>query len=220
MSTRKLPLSVGSARKICIFVGVVCFFMLAMFNASLEDAEARGVAHNHFPGILRLQEGRVTAKLNSVSLRTVMDEIGELSGAEIVWLQEGAGGIVSADFSDVPFARALRLLLGERNFLLFYSSEEDAESQLSEIWISNGSSAPTVAASPKPVGSTLLHRWYRTALRGTSIPLQLQAVQQLQQQAAVNRRAKRMLTNIARSANNPQVRQAATAALLRTQAKK
>ena len=190
-----------------------------MSGVSLGYAEARGVAHNNFPGTLSLHEGKVTAKLNAVSLRQVMDEIGELSGAEIVWLQENAGGMVSADFSDVPFTRALRLLLGDRNFLLFYSSG-DEESRLSQIWISDGSGAPTAAAALKPAKLTDLLRWYRTALRGASAPLRLQAVQKLQQQAPVNARAKRMLTNVARSANDPRVRQAATSAISTIQARK
>jgi len=209
---RKVSFFDGHACKFCGMRFFLFFFLsLVMSCVWLTGAEARGVAHD-FPGTLSLHKGRLTAKLSAVSLRQVMEEIGELSGAEIVWLQKNAGGMVSANFSEVPFTRALRLLLGKRNFLLFYSSEE-GESQLSQIWISNGSGAPTVTAKSKPVNLGKLLRWYRTALRGASAALRLQAVQNLQQQAPINARAKRMLANIARAANDPQVRQAAAATI-------
>ncbi|MGE0683967.1 MAG: hypothetical protein AB7P69_24065, partial [Candidatus Binatia bacterium] len=102
-----------------------------------NQAVARGATPHTFPGILALHEGKLTAKLSATPLRQVMEEIGDLSGAEIIWLQQDGAETVSADFSNVPFTRALRLILGEKNFLLFYSSAED-EAHLSQIWISSG----------------------------------------------------------------------------------
>ncbi|MGE0683892.1 MAG: hypothetical protein AB7P69_23690, partial [Candidatus Binatia bacterium] len=124
---------------------------------------------------------------------------------------------VSADFSTVPFTRALRLLLGEKNFLLFYSSAED-EAHLSQIWISSGGG--NLTTTPTAVSAVLLRQWYQTALRDAHIARRLQAVEQLKQQAATHEQARRLLTHLARRANNLQVQRAAAAAVAQTQARK
>lgn len=210
----RLSFLLGKKFKLRRYWGVSFFVLFMVSSGSLGYAEARGVIHDNFPGTLSLHNGKITAKINAVSLRQVMEEIGELSGAEVVWLQKDITGTVSADFSNVPFTRALRLLLGEKNFLLFYSSA-GKETQLSQIWISSGGSAPTTTStSPSsPVSMTLIRQWYLRAMRGANIPLRLQAVGQLKQHASNNARAKRMLSLVARLADNPQVKRAAAAAV-------
>lgn len=192
--------------------GVGFCILLTLSSVSLEGADARSVARDNFPGTLSLHDGRLTANLNAAPLRQVMEEIGNLSGAEIVWLQRNIGGMVSADFSDVPLTRALRLLLGEKNFLLFYSSEKEG-THLSQIWVSSGGSVPTTAPSSSSVSATLIRQWYQTAMRGANVPLRLEAVGRLKQHAPNNVRAKRMLSLVARLADNPQVKKAAAAAV-------
>jgi hypothetical protein len=194
--------------------------LLALLLASgilLNHAAARGATLDAFPGALALQEGKLTAKLNAVPLKRVMQEIGSLSGAEIIWLQPDGAGPVSVDFSNVPLARALRLILGEKNFLLFYSSADD-EAHLSQIWISSGGGNQATASTA--VNVALLRQWHRTALRDAPVALQLQAVERLKQQASTHEQARRLLTHLARWADNLQVQRAAAAAVAQTQARK
>ena len=207
-----LSFSVANKLTSCRRWRVGALILFTMLSVPWGDAAARGDAHKNFPGMLKLHEGKLTANLNAAPLRQVMEEIGNLSGAEIVWLQRNIGGMVTADFSDVPLTRALRLLLGEKNFLLFYSSEGE-ETHLSQIWVSSGGSVSTTTSPSSSVSATLIRQWYQTAMRGANVPLRLEAVGRLKQHAPNNVRAQRMLSLVARLADNPQVKKAAAAAV-------
>lgn len=198
-------------------LGVSSLVLMLVSGILLDQAVARGAISEAFPGTLVLHEGKLTAKLRAVPLKQVMQEIGDLSGAEIVWLQQNGTGTVSVDFSNVPLARALRLILSEKNFLLFYSSV-DGEAHLSQIWISSGGG--NQAATATSVSVARLRQWHRTALRDAHIALRLRAVEQLKQQAPIHEQARRLLTHLARWADNPQVQRAAAAAVAQTQARK
>jgi hypothetical protein len=200
-------------------LGLSSIALLLASGILLDQAVARGATSEAFPGTLAFHEGKLTAKLNAVPLKQVMQEIGDLSGAEIVWLQQDGAGTVSVDFSNVPFTRALRLILGEKNFLLFYSLADD-EAHLSQIWISSGGGGGNQATPSTPVNVTLLRQWYQTALRGARLVPRLQAVARLKQQASTHELARRFLTHLARRADNLQVQRAAAAAAAQTQARK
>lgn len=191
--------------------------VLVISGALLTQTTAYGATPKAFPGTLALHEGKLTAKLSAAPLRQVMQEIGNLSGAEIIWLQQDGAGTVSVNFKDVPFTRALRLILGEKNFLLFYSST-DGEAHLSQIWISSGGGNQTATSTSANVA--LFRQWYRTALRDVHVARRLQAVEQLRQQATRHEPARRLLTHLARWANNQQVQRAAAAAVAQIQARK
>jgi hypothetical protein len=99
-----------------------------------------------FPAVLTLQDGKLTAQIASLSLHQVMEEISRLSGAEVLWLGQEEEEQISAEFSAIPFAEALRRLLGERNFMLFYVGAGQ-KTRLAQIWISPRISTATVTAT-------------------------------------------------------------------------
>lgn len=113
--------------------------------------------------------------------------------------------------TNASLSRALRLILGERNFLLLYASvSEDA--QLNQIWISPArqSNGP---ASLVRVNARTLWDLQRTALRGQNLSVRFQAVEQLKRSAQTDAQAKAALSRVARAADSLPVRQAATRAL-------
>ena len=88
-------------------------------------------------GRVALRDGKLTARLSAMPLRQVMEEVSRVSGARVQWL----GGVaeeraVSVGFTALPLAEALRQILGESNFLLFYAPG-GADTRLTEIWISS-----------------------------------------------------------------------------------
>src|SRR5262245_709963 len=63
---------------------------------------------------LTLQDGMLAARIKATLLRQVMEEIGKLSGARVLWLnQPGGEEQVSVDFPALPIAEALERILGE-----------------------------------------------------------------------------------------------------------
>jgi hypothetical protein len=180
----------------------------------VEASATQSATADTFPGRLTLCHGRLTAQIKAVPLRQVMAEVGELSGARVVWLQQSGQQNVTVDFRDVPLPRALRLILGQKNFLLFYSAA-GRETRLSQIWIASageGSGPPdqTTLGSFRDFRTV---KW--TALHGRDLRARLQAVDHLRRYARTNARAKAMLSQVARFARDARVRRAAAWALAR-----
>lgn len=197
----------------------LCIVLLVSFSGLLlRHARARNLINDEFPGTLIFHNGKLTAQLDAAPLQEVMEAIGELSGAEIVWLQDCGTETVSADFSKAPLARALRLILGKNNFLLFYPSANDAPP--SQIWISGqGRGRPRLPAAAQ-VNFVLLRRLQNTALRSANLAARLRAVEQLKRYAQINIQARSILAHLARWANHPQVRSAASEAVTTIQARR
>lgn len=198
----------------------LCIVLLVSFSGLLlRHVQARNLVNDEFPGTLIFHNGKLTAQLDAAPLQEVMEAIGELSGAEIVWLQDCGTETVSADFSKAPLARALRLILGKNNFLLFYSSDND-EAPPSQIWISGqGRGRPRLPAAAR-VNFVLLRRLQNTALRNTNLSARLRAVEQLKRYAHINVQARSILAHLARWANHLQVRSAASEAVTTMQARR
>jgi len=92
--------------------------------------------------------------LANASLLRAMEEVGRLSKAEIVWLNDVGEETVSVDFIALPFPEALERLLRGKNFLLFYSQHDDGE-KLSRVWIS---SRPDKKIKPPGQGLSVVAR--------------------------------------------------------------
>jgi hypothetical protein len=90
-----------------------------------------------FPGSLTFQDGKLAARVTAAPLWQVMEEVGRLSGVQILWLNQKSEDPVSVEFSPLSLTEALQRLLGGRNFLLLYSSVAE-NSRLTQIWISSG----------------------------------------------------------------------------------
>jgi hypothetical protein len=165
---------------------------------------------------ITLQDGKWTARIISTPLRQVLREVSRLTGAEILWLNLEENEVVSVEFIDATIQRALRKILGQRNFMLFYSPPEEG-GKLTEIWISSGGNRQIEQPAPARASTSVLWRTRRTALRGQDLSSRLQAVEQLKRYAQTNKLAKRMLDYVARQADDPHVRYAAAQALAQVQ---
>lgn len=171
---------------------------VALASVLSSVSHAREHTSKAFPGTLVLEDEKVTARLNAVSLHHVLQELGQLSGAQIRWLGPASESTVSVDFADLSLSEALRRLLGGKNFMLFYTSEGE-ELQLTRIWVS----------SPRMIGQSLLFPrstdfappdLIQTALSGPNDNARIRAIWQLRRYAAKDPRVKSLLLQITQSA--------------------
>lgn len=171
---------------------------VALGGVLVSISHARERPEKAFPGTLVLEDGKVTAQLNAVSLHHVLQELGRLSGAQIRWLGPADESTVSVDFADLSLPEALRRLLGGKNFMLFYTSEGE-ELQLTRIWVS----------SPRLIGQPLLSArstdfappdLIQTALSGPNDNARIRAIWQLRRYATKDPRVKSILLQITQSA--------------------
>ena len=198
---------------------------LILGSAPLHITQAFGAASGNFPGEIRLQDGKLTARIKVAPLRQVMEEISRLSGARVRWLSQGGDEPVSVEFPPLPFPEALRRILGEKNFLLFYSSSGEGP-RLARIWISSkgkpgGQGVFTL--QPVPEGRTTsppaddltprvgenIDALIQTAMHDQDPLVRLDAITQLGGYAQEDARVKAILSQVARSDSNPQVQEAA-----------
>ena len=96
-----------------------------------------GIAQPSFPGTVNLRKGKLTARITAAPLLQVLEEISQLSGIRIVWLNGAESNRqVSAEFTDLPLVEGLMKILAPTNFLFFYTSAAD-DARLTQIWISS-----------------------------------------------------------------------------------
>ena len=131
-----------------------------------------------------------------------------------MYKRQGAEESVSVQFANTPLPRALKLILGEKNFLLLYSSAKE-EAKLTQIWIvpARRENRQSAQASLVRVNTITLRGLQSVALRGQNLSARVQAVEQLKGYARTDPRAKNVLSRVARVADNLHVRQAAATAL-------
>jgi hypothetical protein len=120
-------------------------------------------------------------------------------------------------FAETPLPRALKLILGEKNFLLLYTSAK-GDAKLTQIWISPAGRGTTqgTLASPVRVRASTLWSLQQAALAGQNLSARFQAVEQLKTYAQTDARAKAALSEVARNAKTPFIRRAAARALAGT----
>jgi hypothetical protein len=85
---------------------------------------------------LILQDGKLTARIVDVPLRQIMEEVSQLTGIHVLWMNAGGEEVVSAEFMVLPLAQAVRQFLVGQNFMFFYVFAE-GEERLTQIWISS-----------------------------------------------------------------------------------
>jgi hypothetical protein len=202
------------------FRNVPCWFrsfvitVVALLPRVLLAAPSADSPPHTSPAVLTLQDGKLTAQIASLSLHQVMKEISRLSGAEVLWLGQAEEEQISAEFSAIPLAEALRRLLGEKNFMLFYVGA-GRETRLAQIWISPHLSTTTVTqpVSAAPAASHLAPPdLLQTVLYGPDASARAQAVQHLQGYQQ-DPRVKRILSQVARNDADPGVQQVASSLL-------
>ena len=192
-------------------------------------AYALGPTATSFPGKMTLQDGELAARIVAVPLRQVIEEVARLSGAQVQWLGQGGEETVSVEFPALPFSEAMRRLLGEKNFLLFYASAAEG-TKLTQIWISSegkggwqalrtlrpvpGGNTTPLSSSDSPVHiEESLETLIQTALYDQDPLVRLDAITQAGGYAQKDPGVKAILSHIAHTDRNPQVQEAASEVL-------
>jgi hypothetical protein len=221
----------------CWLGGIVVSLVLSM--GPIGSAFAFGPAPAPLPRQITLHDGRLTVQVVATPLRQVMEEMSRVSGARVRWLGDHAEEkLVSVEFTALPLPEALRRILREMNFLLFYTSTRNS-TKLTEVWILSGigrSQAERTPALASPVKASLpipdsasqseeavdrqaefaampLETLIQTAV-GTADPsLRIEAIAYLGRRAAEDSTAENILSHLASNDSNPQVREAASEVL-------
>ncbi len=168
-----------------------------------------------------------------------MAEISRLSGARIRWLNgQAEEKPVSVEFTALPTPEALRRILGERSFLLFFTPTKEG-AKLTDIWItSRTASGPPgslhlSAAQPKAPRSTEfstiqsedaadrqaelaavpVETLMQTAVSSAELSLRVEAIAQLGGRAQQDPKVEGLLSHLAAHDGNPQVRASAAEVL-------
>ncbi len=210
---------------------------LVLSTGLVDAAYALGPAAAALPGQLSLQDGKLTARLIATPLRQVMEEVSRLSGARVRWLSsQAAEKPVSVGFTALPLPEALRRILGETNFLLFYAPGGEGTT-LTQIWISSkgtgggqpgfpprlATQAPLSPASDSQsenavegqAGLTAMpvDVLIQTAVGAEDTSLRVEAIAQLGEYAPADPKVKEILSHLASNDSNPQVRASAAEVL-------
>jgi hypothetical protein len=188
----------------------------------VSAADALGPAAT-FPGQIALQNGKLTARLTATPLRQVMEEVSRVSKARVRWLGgQAEERPVSAEFTAVPLPEALRRILGETDFLLFYTSVREG-AKLTQIWISpktrphppsdsaaqnEDSMAEQAEPGPTPVATLI-----QVAVGAERPSLRIEAIARLGAYAQADPKVEGILSHLASNDGNPQVRAAAAEVL-------
>ena len=187
---------------------------------------AAGPADVSFRGKITLQDGKMTARIVAAPLRRVIEQVSKLSGAQNRWLSLDGEEPVSVEFTDLPFSEALRRILGERDFVLFYPSPRE-RARLPQIWIyprgqaggqlvviQEAETAPPAlsdaahSVEPPPVEPDL-DSLIETAMHDQDMSVRLDAITQLGGYVREDPLAETILSQVAHSDSNPQLREVA-----------
>ena len=214
---------------------------LVLSTGLVGSTYALGPAAMTLPGQVALQDEKLTAQLVAAPLRQVMEEVSRLSGARVRWLgRQTEEKPVSVGFTALPLPEALRRILGETNFLLFYTSVGESTA-LTQIWIlSKGTggrqpgltSQPTAQAKaqPQPAPGSTSQRTHtverqaeldaisvdtliETAISTLEPSVRVEAVARLGGYAPADPKVEGILSHLAANDGNPQVQAAASEVL-------
>jgi hypothetical protein len=151
-----------------------------------------------------------------------MEEVSRVSGARVRWLRgQAEERLVTAQFTALPLPEALRRILGETDFLLFYTSVGEG-AKLTQVWISSKIQPPlafaSVAQSEESVAGQVepdampVDTLIQDAVSG-DLSLRVDAIARLGEYAQADPRVKGILSHLASHDGNPQVRAAAAEVL-------
>ena len=209
------------------WAGIVTSFILSVAYA--HAAPALDSLPTAVSAQMTLADGRLTAQFVKTPLRQVLEEFSKLSGTRVRWLTSIRDEPVSIAFTYLPFSEALRRILGDKNFLLFYTST-GGENYPTQLWITG---RPQGQYRTKPAGdafSTDNHALlanssvppYReetsdtlieTALHDPNLVERISALTQLKEYANEDPRVRTIMEQVAQSDGAPEVQEAASALL-------
>ena len=203
---KKIRCSLGAILVSLVLTGTTTWSAFAL------DAPAPKPQHE-----LIFHDQKLNARITTVPLRHVLDEVGRLTGVQIYWTNGGGAEPVSVEFRALPLSTALRRLLYGQNFMLFYRVG-DGEDRLTQIWIpSKGgvqeqlSSSPTASleAAPLPEEEATVEDLLQAAQQEED-PLSRVDVIEALGRYRDDPRVKPVLTHVAQGDQNPQVQEVAT----------
>lgn len=201
----------------------------ALWSAPIPTPSALGSTPVGIPGQITLQDGKLTARIATVPLRQVMEEISRLSGAQVRWMDSVVREqTVSVEFTALPLSEAVRRILRTRNFLLWYAPRDES-TQLTQIWIASreeaggqpGRHRPPAPSGPPPPTATEpaeaveppLDALIETVTGEADLAARLSAIGDLGRYAPQDARVREILADLADHDSNPQVRDAASTLL-------
>jgi hypothetical protein len=205
---------------------------LVISSTSAYTAHALDSTAVNLTGKITFRNEKLTTKITATSLRQVMEEISKVSGVQLRWLDSGGEEPVTVDFVALPLSKAIPRLLGERHFLLFYSSTGEG-ARLTQVWISSRKTGtkhledtqqPLSQEFPLPILSeeevpeedvVPPDMLLQTALYDHSSAARLEAIGQLEGYSHQDPRIAAALSHLADTDSDPQVREAAAEALRR-----
>jgi hypothetical protein len=202
---------------------------LVISGTSGDTAYAFDSAAESLAEKITFRNEKLTAKLTPTSLREVMAAISQVSGVHVCWLTAGAEEPVTVDLVALPLSEAVPRLLGERNFLLFYSSPAEG-ARLTQVWISSrkpGGTRLALPQGPLPQQQSLTpstddtteeaaippDMLLQTALYDRGVSARLEAIAQVGEYAQQDPRITAALSHLADNDHEVQVREAAAAVL-------
>jgi hypothetical protein len=208
----------------CWLHGVLVSLVLSTGPAG--TAYAFGSAAMTLPGQIALQDGKLTAHLTAAPLHQVMEEVSRLSGAQVRWLSSQEEKLVSVEFHALPFPEALRRILGETNFLLFYVSE-GMNTKLTQIWISSkeigrepsefihlpASQRENTTERQAAPDAMSVDTLIQTAVSALDPFVRVEAIARLGEHAPADPKVEGILSHLASNDSSPQVRAAASEVL-------
>jgi hypothetical protein len=107
---------------------------VAIGLALLLGARTAGAVGQDVPFSIRVDGGKVSARIAASPLSAVMDELGRLTGAAVEWRGGRDEELVSVEFADLALRDAIGRVLGTRNYLLVVQ-RDDAGNPLRRIVI-------------------------------------------------------------------------------------
>jgi hypothetical protein len=200
---------------------------LALSTGPVGATYALGPAAVIVPGQIALQEGKLAAKIVAAPLRQVMEEVSRLSGAQVRWLStQVEERPVSVEFTALPLPEALGRILGETNFLLFYTTVGEG-TKLTQIWISAkgiGEGQSGLISPPASQGEEIVERQaepdtmpiatlLQAAVSTAEPAVRIDAIARLGGYAQVDPRVESVLSHLASNDSNPRVQAAASEVL-------
>ena len=201
-----------------------------MSTMLINTAHALESMTKHLDTKVTFQGEKLTATFTAISLRQIMEEISEVSGVQIRWLDTEGEELMTVDFVAMPLSRVIPQLLRDRNFVLFYSSTGPG-TRLTQIWISSRKAGGKQSESIQPPISRALppsisrdnnviqedvvssDTLLQTLLYDRGISTRLDAITRLIAYAPQDPRIAAAFSHLASNETNPEVQHAAATAL-------
>jgi hypothetical protein len=213
----------------CWLLGALVSVVLSRITGYVVDPLAQEAMKT--PTRIALWDGKLTISTMKAPLYQVMEEISQLHGTQLRWMDPDVGEEeVSVEFTALPLAEAVGRILRETNFLLLYALD-DKGTQLTQIWIASRKKDgeqpvherqpdPQVETTPiveKPAEESAppLDAAIQTAMSAQDLSSRMSALMYLGHHAQEDERVREILSQLSSNDHNPQVRDFASEVLAR-----